>query len=54
MHWWGRVLTGGKAHWCWDWDCLPIDETCAEIEACGCQDDDPPVHPDACLTTPPA
>lgn len=32
----GKVLTGGKAHWCPDWDFLPIDETCPEIDGCVC------------------
>jgi hypothetical protein len=36
LHWQGRVLTGEKAHWCMDWDCLPIDETCPEIDCCNC------------------
>lgn len=30
MHWRRRVLTGRYAHWCMDWDGLPIDETCQE------------------------
>jgi len=29
-HWRGRVLTGKYAHWCFDWDGLPIDETTQE------------------------
>jgi hypothetical protein len=29
-HWRNRVLTGRYAHWCMDWDGLPIDETCPE------------------------
>ena len=33
---WGEVLTGRKAHWCIEWDFLPIDETVAEFEACLC------------------
>jgi hypothetical protein len=35
LHWWGRVLTGSRSHWCADWDELPIDETCEEWP-CGC------------------
>lgn len=35
MRWRGRVLTGKYAHWCFDWDDLPIDETCLEWP-CGC------------------
>lgn len=33
--WHGRVLTGRYCHWCWDWDGLPIDETCREWP-CAC------------------
>lgn len=32
----GKVLTGADAHWCPDWDFLPIDSTCKEIECCTC------------------
>lgn len=32
----GKVLTGSNAHWCPDWDYLPIDDTCKEIECCTC------------------
>lgn len=32
----GRVLTGLKAHWCWDWDFMTVDETCEEYESCTC------------------
>ena len=35
-HWWGKVLTGRKAHWCLSWDHLPIDDTCWEIAYCLC------------------
>ena len=31
----GRVLTGVHAHWCREWDGLPVDETCSEFP-CGC------------------
>jgi len=31
-----RILTGKYAHTCWDWDGLPIDETCEEWP-CACQ-----------------
>lgn len=34
--WRGRDLTGEFAHWCYDWDGLPVDETTAEWSACGC------------------
>jgi len=37
MRWWGYILTGQKAHWCPDWDYLPIDETLNEINACTCK-----------------
>ena len=30
MHWRGRILRGDYAHWCPEWDGLPIDETCSE------------------------
>jgi hypothetical protein len=35
--WRGRVLTGRCAHWCPDWDYLPIDETTPEWP-CVCAD----------------
>jgi hypothetical protein len=34
--WRGRVLTGKYAHWCHDWDGLPVDETCPEWSCCLC------------------
>lgn len=30
LRWRGKILTGEYAHWCPDWDFLPIDETCPE------------------------
>lgn len=36
MHFWGKVLDGKYAHWCPEWDELPIDETCKEFENCIC------------------
>lgn len=36
MLWRGRILTGALAHWCFDWDFLPVDETTIEIESCHC------------------
>ena len=30
MHWRGRVLTGVFAHWCADYDELPVDEATPE------------------------
>jgi hypothetical protein len=35
LHWRGKVLTGRFAHWCDDWDGLPIDETTPEWP-CAC------------------
>ena len=35
LRWRGRVLNGVYAHWCLEWDELPIDETCSEWP-CGC------------------
>ena len=32
----GEVLSGVVAHFCFDWDGLPIDETCIEWP-CGCR-----------------
>lgn len=36
IKWRGQLLTGRYAHWCWDWDGLPVDETCDEFSACNC------------------
>lgn len=36
--WRGHVLTGRYAHWCIDWDDLPIDETTPEWP-CICSDE---------------
>jgi len=36
LKWQGEVLTGKYAHWCPEWDELPIDETCSEFESCTC------------------
>lgn len=33
----GKVLTGKYAHWCPEFDYLPIDETCFEFEYCLCK-----------------
>lgn len=35
-HWYGYVLEGEFAHWCNEFDGLPIDETCFEFMVCGC------------------
>ncbi len=37
MKWRKRVLTGEHAHFCNDWDGLPVDETTPEWP-CGCYD----------------
>lgn len=34
LKWRGRVLTGNGCHWCFDWDDLPIDDTCYEWPCC--------------------
>lgn len=36
LRWRGRVLTGKYAHWCFEWDELPVDETCTNEWPCGC------------------
>lgn len=36
MKFYGKVLTGKNAHWCPDWDHLPIDDTCHEMKYCSC------------------
>lgn len=37
MKWRGKVLVGKFSHWCYDWDGLPIDETCPEWpDSCTC------------------
>lgn len=38
LRWRGKILTGKYAHWCLDWDGLPIDETTPEWP-CVCKDD---------------
>ncbi len=30
IYWRGVILTGKYKHWCYDWDGLPVDETCLE------------------------
>ena len=37
MHHHGIVLTGKYAHWCPEFDYLPIDETLIEFEYCLCK-----------------
>ena len=41
IRWYGKILSGKYSHWCWEWDELPIDETCAEFSCCTCFSDDP-------------
>lgn len=37
LKWRGRILYGEKAHWCADWDGLPVDETTPEeLDCCHC------------------
>lgn len=40
QRWRGRLLTGKLGHWCYDWDGLPVDETCDEFAACMCWEED--------------
>jgi len=39
LQWWGRILTGVRAHYCPTWDHLPVDETIiiSEAELCSCR-----------------
>lgn len=34
--WRGRILTSAYAHYCYDWDGLPVDETTPEWDCCLC------------------
>ena len=36
LRWRGVVLTGEYAHWCFEYDDLPMDETCYGEWPCGC------------------
>jgi hypothetical protein len=45
----GEVLLGEYAHWCGDWDDLPIDETMGEFECCTCDKDKIKRKPDVSL-----
>lgn len=36
MRWYGKILNGADAHWCHDFDELPIDATCWEYSCCTC------------------
>jgi hypothetical protein len=44
LRWRGELLQGVLAHWCSDWDELPVDETTREIDACTCDVDDLILH----------
>ena len=33
----GVILNGKCAHYCPEWDFMPIDETVPEFEACNCE-----------------
>ena len=46
-HWRGRALTGKHAHWCPDWDYLPIDETTPEWPCVCCRSDPACAHDSA-------
>jgi len=39
VRWRGTVLRGFYAHWCHDWDCLPVDENTPEMDCCCCFDE---------------
>lgn len=39
MQWHRKMLTGNFAHYCPDWDFLPIDDTCKEFKSCTCTKD---------------
>ena len=34
--WRGRILKGPDAHWCYDWDELPVDARTPEYDCCTC------------------
>lgn len=36
LHWRGVILRGWLAHYCNDWDGLPVDETTSEFSCCTC------------------
>jgi hypothetical protein len=41
LKWRGEVLKGEYAHWCNEWDGLPVDETTPEFLACLCWEASP-------------
>ena len=36
LYWHGEILAGQYAHWCAEWDDLPVDETMGEFDVCHC------------------
>lgn len=41
LKWRGKVLTGRYSHWCFEFDGLPMDETCErEWDCCTCFKED--------------
>lgn len=36
IRWRGKVLNGPDAHWCYDWDDLPVDAFTPEYDCCVC------------------
>jgi len=36
----GQILLGKYAHFCYEFDGLPIDETCREFLCCKCYDEE--------------
>lgn len=36
LRWRGVILRGFAAHYCHEWDGLPVDETTSEFECCTC------------------
>lgn len=37
LHWYGKILRGPDAHWCLEFDDLPINAWCSEYQACLCK-----------------
>ena len=40
LHHHGKILTGKFKHYCFDFDMLPVDETCSEFQYCNCFDEE--------------
>jgi hypothetical protein len=36
QEWYGRILSGEFAHYCADWDDMPLDENVTEFACCTC------------------